>query len=167
MIYLATDHTGLELKEAIKKYLLDKGYEIEDCGVLEYNKDDDYPDFVSKAVAAVSKNPQHKAIVIGASGQGEAIVANKYPNVRAAVFYTPSLVQGVADITGRVSEDPFEMIRLTREHNDTNVLSLGARFLSQEDAIKAVEKWLNTPFLSESRHQRRVDKIKQIENSLK
>lgn len=146
MIYLATDHAGFELKEKVKEFLKAEGYEVEDCGAFELDPNDDYPDFISKAAEAISKDPQSKAIIFGGSGQGEAIVANKFPNVRAVVFY------GNAD-----------MISLTREHNDANILSLGARFLTEDEAIEAVKLWLETPFTEEERHTRRIEKIKQIE----
>lgn len=147
MVYLATDHAGFELKEKIKAFLQKEGYEIEDCGAYQYDQDDDYPDFISKAAEAVSKDPQSKAIILGGSGQGEAIVANKFPNVRAVVYY------GGYD----------EMPKLTREHNDSNILSLGARFLNEEEAIKAVNLFLDTHFNNEERHTRRIEKIKKIE----
>lgn len=163
MVYLATDHAGFELKEKIKRFLLEKDYQVEDCGAYEFDKNDDYPDFISKAANAVSKNPQDKAIILGGSGQGEAAVANKYPHVRAVVFYGACLVRKEADITGRKSDDPFEMIRLTREHEDANILSLGARFLSDGDALRAVQVWLEAPFTNEERHLRRINKINDIE----
>ena len=120
MVYLATDHAGFELKEKIKKFLIDNGYSVEDCGASSLDPEDDYPDFISKAAEAVSNDPQSKAIILGGSGQGEAIVANKFPKVRAAVYY------------GGQNEMP----KLTRQHNDSNILSLGARFLSEEEALK-------------------------------
>ncbi|MBU1031672.1 RpiB/LacA/LacB family sugar-phosphate isomerase [Patescibacteria group bacterium] len=147
-VYLATDHAGFELKEKIKAFLKKEGYEIEDCGAYEFDKNDDYPDFISKAAEAVSKDPENsKAIILGGSGQGEAMVANKFPNVRAAVYY------------GHVDQMPV----LTREHNDSNILSLGARFLSVEEAFAAVKLFLKTPFSKDPRHVRRIDKIKQYE----
>ena len=147
MIYLATDHAGFELKEKVKQVLQKEGYQVEDYGAYKFDKNDDYPDFISKAAEAVSKNPQDKAIILGGSGQGEAIVANKFPNVRCAVYY------GVQS----------EMPKLTREHNDSNVLSLAARFLTAEEAISAVKLFLDTPFSGEERHSRRINKIKEIE----
>ena len=131
MIYLATDHAGFELKEKVKEFLKKEGHEVEDCGAYAYDAEDDYPDFISKAAEAVSKNPENKAIILGGSGQGEAMVANKFPNIRCAVYY------------GGQSEMP----KLTREHNDSNILSLGARFLNAEDATQAVKLFLDTPFL--------------------
>ncbi len=164
-IYLATDHAGFELKEKVKDFLKNEGYEVEDCGAYTFDKDDDYPDFISKAAEAVSNDPENnRGIVFGSSGQGEAMAANKFKNVRAAVFYTPCIPAHNVDVTGRESVDPFEMIRLTREHNDANVLSLGAKILKEEDALKAIKLWLEAPFTAEERHVRRIKKIQKIEN---
>ncbi|MBI2018428.1 RpiB/LacA/LacB family sugar-phosphate isomerase [Candidatus Daviesbacteria bacterium] len=149
MVYLGTDHAGFELKEKIKGFLKEQGYETEDFGAHSLDLEDDYPDFISKAAEAVSKNPESKAIILGGSGQGEAIVANKYPNVRAVVYY------------GRAQQIPA----LARQHNDANILSLGARFLTEEEALEAVGLFLQTPFTKEARHVRRIEKIEHIEQS--
>lgn len=165
-IYLASDHAGFELKNKVKAFLQKEGYEVEDCGAYEFDKDDDYPDFISKAAQAVSKDPENtRGVLFGSSGQGEAMVANKYKGVRCAVFYSPVIPAHNVDITGRTSDDQFEMIRLTREHNDANMLSLGAKILREEDAIEAVGLWLKAPFTGKERHARRIEKIKIIENS--
>lgn len=148
-VYLATDHAGFELKEKVKEFLKKEGYEIKDFGATVLEPEDDYPDFISQAAEAVSKDPSSKAIIFGGSGQGEAIVANKFPNVRAAVYY------------GRAEEMPS----LTRQHNDSNILSLGARFLTEEEAISGVKLFLETPFSEELRHVRRIEKIKKIETN--
>lgn len=165
-VYLATDHAGFDLKEKVKEFLKKEGYEIEDCGAYEFDKNDDYPDFISKAAEAVSQDLESKAIIFGSSGQGEAMVANKYPNVRSAVFYSPCIPAHNVDVTGRESADPFEMIRLTKEHNNANILSLGAKILKEEDALKAVKLWLEAPFTAEERHARRIQKITDIEKKL-
>lgn len=150
-VYLATDHAGFELKEKVKEFLKSEGYEVEDCGAFAFDKDDDYPDFISKAAAAVSKDPDNsKSIIFGGSGQGEAIVANKFTGVRAAVYY------------GKAEQMPG----LTRQHNDSNVLSLGARFLTDEEATRAVKLFLQTPFSEELRHVKRIRKIKQLEENI-
>ncbi len=166
-IYLATDHAGFNLKEKVKQILTNEGYEVEDCGAYAFDKNDDFPDFISKAAEAVSKDPDNsKAIVFGSSGQGEAIVANKFKNIRAVVFYSPVIPAHNVDVSGRVSQDPFEMIKLTREHNNANVLSIGAKILKEEDALKAIKLWLKTPFIQEARHLRRINKIKEIESKI-
>lgn len=163
MVYLATDHAGFELKEKVKEFLKQEGYEVEDCGAYQYDKNDDYPDFISKAAEAISKDPKSVAIIFGNSGQGEAMVANKYKDVRAALFYGSVLPVKAVDASGRESNDPYEMLRLTREHNHANVLSLGASFLTDKETFEVIKKWLETEFGNEERHVRRVEKIKQIE----
>ncbi len=144
MIYLASDHAGFELKEKLKKYLVKLGYQIEDFGNFIYDENDDYTDFIRKTAEAVAANTENsRGIILGGSGQGEAMVANRIKGVRAAIVYN-------------YNED---IIRLSREHNNANILSLGARFLSEEEAKKAVKLWLETPFSVEERHIRRINKI--------
>lgn len=145
MVYLATDHRGFQLKEKIKEWLKEWGYQYEDMGAFEYNQDDDYPDFVRLAAQKVSENPEEsKAIILGGSGQGEAMVANRYKGARASVYYG-----GNADW----------VIKMTREHNNSNILSLGVSFLDEGIAQKAIKLWLETPFSGEERHKRRIEKI--------
>ncbi len=145
-IYLASDHAGFELKEALKKYLTELGYGGEDKGAYSLNSEDDYPDFIRPVVEAVAADPEHvRGIVLGGSGQGEAMIANRYKGVRAAVYYGGQL----------------EIVKLSREHNNANILSLGARFISEYEAKEAVKLWLETPFLGEVRHMRRIEKIDQ------
>lgn len=165
-VYLATDHAGFDFKEKVKVFLIEKGYEVIDCGPEEYDKDDDYPDFISIAAANVSKDPDSRGVIFGGSGQGEAIVANKFKNVRCAVFYTPAVPAVAIDVSGKMSTDRFEMLRLTREHNDSNILSIGIRFLTKEDAMRAISIFLETKFSGEARHARRIEKIKKIEENL-
>ena len=144
IIYLATDHAGFNLKEKIKKFLTELGYETQDFGAFVYDEKDDYPDFVKLAAEAVAKDPENsRAIVLGGSGQGEAMVANRYKGVRAAVL----------------DKYDADIIKLSREHNNANVLSLGARFLKEEEALSAVKLWLETPFTGEERHKRRIAKF--------
>ena len=144
MIFLASDHAGYELKERLKKYLSSLGYEVEDCGAFEYDQGDDYPDFIFPAARKVAEDSlKNRAIILGGSGQGEAMAANRIKGVRAAVIYS-------------FNED---IIKLSRQHNDANVLSLGARFLSGEEAEAAVKIWLETPFSQEERHKRRIGKL--------
>ncbi len=142
-IYLASDHAGFELKEFIKAKLTEAGYQVEDCGATTFEKTDDYPDFIQHAAKGVQKTENSRAIIFGHSGQGEALSANRFKGVRATVYY------GGSD----------EAITLSREHNDANILSLGAHFLTQEDAWSAVSLWLNTPFSKDERHIRRIHKI--------
>ena len=141
-IHLATDHAGLELKEKVKLYLSDLSYEVIDHGAYEYDALDDYPDFIFPCANAVSNDLESKGIILGGSGQGEAMAANRVKGVRAAVFYN----------------GPEEIIKLSRQHNNANILSLGARFMSEEEMYKIIEVWLSTDFES-GRHQRRIEKL--------
>lgn len=166
-VYLGTDHAGFALKEKVKTFLLEKKYEVEDCGAFSFDKNDDYPDFIGAAATKVSENPESFGIVFGGSGQGEAIVANKYKNVRCALFYTLAVPPQATDISGKMSTDPFEMLRLTREHNNSNMLSLGVRFLTEEQSLKAIETFLCASFSGDERHLRRIKKIKEIEEYTK
>lgn len=162
-VYLASDHTGVTLKDKVKTFLQKEGYNVQDCGAYEYDKNDDYPDFISKAAAAVSHDQTSKGIVFGGSGQGEAIVANKFKGVRCALFYTPAIPTQAVNIEGEQSTDPFEMLTLTREHNMTNMLSIGFRFVKEDDVLQAVKRWLQATDPTEKRHLRRIEKIKKIE----
>ncbi len=148
-IYIGTDHAGFELKEELKKFLEDLGCEVDDKGAYEFNREDDYPDFILPVVKAVAediaRDLDSRGIVIGGSGQGEAIVANKVKKIRAAVVY-----------------DEYSA-KMSREHNDANIVSLGTRTLSADKAKKLVKLWLETPFSNEERHKRRIEKIKTIE----
>lgn len=165
-VYLATDHAGFELKNKIVDFLKKEGYEVEDCGPFEYDKNDDYPDWISKAAQGLSEDYENFGIVLGGSGQGEAMVANKFKNVRCALFYGPVIPPLPTDISGTQSDDPFEMLRLTREHNNANMLSLGVRFLTEQDAINAVKLFLESKYSGEERHERRIEKIKKLEEQL-
>lgn len=147
MIYLASDHAGFGLKQVIKRYLEEQGKEVEDMGAFALNLQDDYPDFILPAARRVAENPRHNlGIFFGASGQGEAIAANKVKGIRAAVYYGGSL----------------DLVSRSRSHNDANVLSLGARYLTPEEAIDAIELWLRTDF-SGGRHEKRIQKFMKAE----
>ena len=158
-IYLGSDHAGFELKEKLKTYLVGLGYEMEDKGAFTLNKDDDYPDFILPVAEAVSIDSESKGIVLGMSGQGEAMCANRIPGVRAVVFYGPKEPIQPVDVTGRQSSDPFEIIKLAREHNNANVLSIGARFVTEDEAKFAIELFLSTKFSEDERHIRRLEKF--------
>lgn len=151
-IYIGSDHAGYELKEKLKSYLLEIGYEVNDKGAFALNKDDDYPDFIKSVALAVSTN-ESMGIIIGGSGQGEAMCANRYKGVRAAVYYGGKNFQ--TDILG----NKMNIIIGAREHNNANIISLGARFLSVSDAKKAVKIFLETPFSKDERHIRRINKL--------
>ena len=146
MIYLAADHRGFELKEAIKKYLTEQGYEVEDVGAFAYDKDDDYVDFARAASEKIAENPaHHKGVFICGSGNGMDIVANKYRGLHAAKC---------SDVACAIQ---------SREHGNTNVLTLGADMFSAEVAKEIVMAWLEAQFTGEERHARRLEKIEEIE----
>ena len=141
-IHIATDHAGLDLKNIIRDYLISKGYEVTDHGAHEYDALDDYPDYIFPCAKAVASDLESRGIILGGSGQGEAMAANRVKGVRAAVFYN----------------GPAEIVKLSREHNNANILSLGARFMTEDEIYGVIEMWLDEPFGGE-RHQRRIDKL--------
>jgi len=141
-IHLATDHAGLDLKNSIKEYLINKGHEIKDHGAHEYDALDDYPDFIIPCAKAVSSDGNSRGIILGGSGQGEAMAANRIKGVRAAVFYS----------------GPDEIIKLSRQHNNANILSIGARFMDESEIYRIIEMWLEEPFEG-GRHIKRIDKL--------
>ena len=153
-IYLASDHAGFALKEGLKPYLVEQGHEIVDCGAKELNQDDDYPDYVTPCAERVAADSGSVGIIFGASGQGEAMAANRVKGIRAGVFYgsagTPQ-----TDASG----NQLGMIESLRSHNDANVLSLGARFISEDEAKEAVTAFLSTAFSPDPRHARRISKF--------
>jgi len=141
-IHLATDHAGLELKDKIKQHLIELGHDVIDHGAYEYDALDDYPDFIFPCAKAVAEDSRSRGIILGGSGQGEAMAANRIKGVRAAVFYN----------------GPKDIIELSRQHNNANILSLGARFMSEEEIYRIIGVWFNTDF-EEGRHRRRIDKL--------
>tara|TARA_B100001063_G_C16704002_1_gene524166 strand:+ start:152 stop:592 length:441 start_codon:yes stop_codon:yes gene_type:complete len=140
-IVLASDHAGFELKEHVKNFLSEKDYNVKDFGALEYDALDDYPDFILPAAKHIAEH-NLKGIIFGGSGQGEAMAANRIKGIRAAVFYN----------------GPSEIIELSRMHNNANILSIGARFLSNKDAELIIELWLSTDF-EQGRHEKRINKL--------
>ena len=141
-IHIATDHAGLDLKNIIRNYLISKGHEVTDHGAHEYDALDDYPDYIFPCAKAVASDLESRGIILGGSGQGEAMAANRVKGVRAAVFYN----------------GPVEIVKLSREHNNANILSLGARFMTEDEIYDVIEMWLDEPF-GGGRHQRRIDKL--------
>ena len=150
-IVFAADHGGFELKQQLKTFVEALGHEVIDVGAHTLDMADDYPPFVMDAAREVAKDPEHtRGIVIGGSGQGEAFAANRIKGVRAVVYYgEPARKQVDAD------GNEIDMITSTRNHNDSNVLSLGGRFITLEEAKDAVSRWLDTPFSGAERHARR------------
>jgi len=149
-IILAADHAGYNIKENIKKHLLSKsGLEVLDVGAHELNPDDDYPVYMSAAALKVAEDisGNTRAIIFGGSGQGEAMVANRFPGVRCAVWYGGDK----------------NILTVSREHNDANILSVGARFVDEKTISEDIDTWLNTQFSGDERHARRIELIDNIE----
>lgn len=142
-IIIGADHAGFELKEKIKLHLLESGHTLEDVGINN-NESVDYPDYAAKVARGVSEGKFERGILICGSGIGMAMAANKLPNVRA--------------VTG----NDLKSARLSREHNDANVLAIGARFVSAALAEEITDTWLSSLFEG-GRHQRRIDKISELE----
>jgi ribose 5-phosphate isomerase B len=151
-IHLATDHAGFAHKEAVAAWLTEQGFVVVDHGATAFDAEDDFPDYISRAAKAVSHAPEAtRAVIFGGSGNGEAMMANRFPGVRAAVYYG-----GVPEI-----------VSLSREHNDANILSIGARFVSVAETKTAIETWLATPILPEEKRIRRNRKIEAYTKDLR
>jgi ribose 5-phosphate isomerase B len=146
-VHLGSDHAGFELKAHLAQRLQELGYEAVDHGPVEYDPVDDYPPYVLRAAAAVVNDAGSLGVVIGGSGNGEAIAANKVPGVRAALAWND-------DTAG-----------LGREHNDANVVSVGARMHTTDEATRLVERFLTTPFSGDVRHTRRIEMIAHYEQT--
>lgn len=147
-ILIAADHAGFELKNKIKAYLLSEKYDVEDMGAFTMNTEDNYPEIMVPVAMRILKNAEnYKAIVFGKSGQGEAMIMNRFPGIRATVYYSRNL----------------DSIRLSRQHNDSNVLSIGAGLLNEDESKEAIKLWLSTPFSVEERHIRRIEQMDNIQ----
>lgn len=146
-VFLGSDHAGFELKEHLVGWLVANGHDPVDCGPAEFDAADDYPPFVLQAAERTVAEPGSFGIVIGGSGNGEAIAANKVEGVRAALVW---------------NEDTA---RLGREHNDANVIGIGARMHDLDTATRFVELFLTTPFSAEERHARRIAMLTRYEET--
>lgn len=142
-IYLGCDHAGFELKEKIKDFLSKQNLEVIDKGAFAFDQNDDYPDFIIPTANAVAQDQESFGIILGGSGQGEQMSANRIKGVRALEYYGGNL----------------EIVKLGREHNNANILSLGARFVNEAEAMQAIDLFLNTPFSGDERHLRRINKF--------
>lgn len=145
-LYLAADHRGFELKEALKRFLIAEGYEIEDAGAFAYHRDDDYVDFARIAAEKIAENPElRKGIFLCGSGHGMDMAANKFKGVRAATVFNAHVA------------------RQSREHEDANVLVLPADWLDEAAVKDIVSVWLGASFSGEDHHARRLKEIEEIE----
>lgn len=158
-IFIASDHAGFALKNALIEHIRTLGYDIEDMGASALDPEDDYPDYMMPLAKRVAGDPEARGILVGGSGQGEAMCANRILGIRAAVFYGPRHVTAALDIEGGHSEDGFDSVRLPRRHNNANMLAIGARFVSGDEADEAVRIFLETPFSDSPRHARRLAKF--------
>jgi ribose 5-phosphate isomerase B len=146
MLYIGSDHRGYKLKSTLKDYLEKLGYESEDLGAFELDPEDDYPDFALAVAKKVAENlEENRGILICGSGVGVDVVANKTKGVRSALCFDA------------------KQAKMSRNDDNTNVLSLAADFISEEKAKEIVKIWLKTPFSGQERHQRRINKIKNLE----
>ncbi len=161
-IALSTDHAGFQASKSLKAYLESLGHICHNFGPANLDNQDDYPDYIFPAAEAVSRGECEIGIIYGGSGQGEAMVANRVVGVRCAVYYGPADAKGAIDADGTPAADDLEILRLSREHNDANMLSLGARFLDWDQIQTAVDVWITTEFSGEDRHVRRIKKIDRI-----
>ena len=146
-VHIGGDHAAFELHQDLLAFLADEGHEVIDHGPFTYDALDDYPVFVLRAAEGVRDDPESLGIVLGGSGNGEQIAANKVRGIRAALAYNTV------------------MARLGREHNDANVLSLGGRMQSLEDALDMAKVFLETPFSQDPRHVRRIKELEDYENA--
>jgi ribose 5-phosphate isomerase B len=146
-VHLGSDHAGLEAKQALAASLDDLGHDVVDHGPYEYDALDDYPPFCLATAAAVVADPGSLGVVLGGSGNGEQIAANKVDGVRAALVWSEEIAQ------------------LAREHNDANVMSVGARMHSEGELLRFVEAFLTTPFSGDDRHVRRIGQLTEYERT--
>lgn len=142
-IYIGSDHAGFELKNKLIEFIKSLNIEIIDKGAFSFNPTDDYPDFIVPVAQEVAKDTEYRGIILGSSGQGEQISANKINGIRAIEYYG-----GNKDI-----------VKLGREHNNANILSIGANFINFDEAKEAIKIFIETPFSNEERHIRRINKI--------
>jgi ribose 5-phosphate isomerase B len=157
-VFLAADHAGLSIKAKLLEALSEDGHSVQDMGAFAFDPEDDYPDvvmpFAHKVVAADAMG-----IVFAGSGQGEAMCANRVSGIRAAVFYGQVHAAGGIDRDGSAGNDGYDIVRLARKHNNANILSIGSRFVSSQEALAAVRIFLDTPFSGDERHERRLQKF--------
>lgn len=146
-VYLGADHAGFELKNVIAAHLTAAGHEVLDCGAHVYDADDDYPAFCIAAATRTVADPGSLGIVLGGSGNGEQIAANKVPGARCALAWS------------------VETARLARQHNNAQLIGIGGRMHSEEEALAIVDAFIETPWSEEPRHQRRIDILSEYERT--
>mgnify|MGYP003501684489 CR=1 FL=1 len=161
-IALSTDHAGYERMKKLKDGLELAGYACHDFGPAVFDVEDDYPDFIRPACEAIIAGGCSLGIIFGGSGQGEAMAANRHPGIRCTVWYGPSIAVEAVDAVGTMSTNPYEILKLSKEHNDANMLSIAGRFVTDAETLKVAILWLNEVFKGEERHTRRIQKLDYI-----
>jgi ribose 5-phosphate isomerase B len=161
-IAVSTDHTGFQHLAHLKEFLEEQGHECRDFGPASFDQADDYPDLIFPAAQAVAGGECEVGIILGGSGQGEAMAANRLKGVRCTLFYGPVVAKAAVDAEGHTSDDPYEILKLSRQHNHANMLSLSTRFLSIDETKQAIQTWLATPYSDDERHARRVRKLDEV-----
>lgn len=146
-IYLAADHAGFDVKNVIKQHLIDGGHDVVDCGAFVYDAEDDYPAFCIDAALKVAQEPGSLGIVLGGSGNGEQIAANKVKGIRCALAWS------------------VETARLAREHNNANMIGLGGRMHSEQEALAIVDAFIDQEWVEVERHARRINTLTEYENT--
>lgn len=158
-VAITSDHTGYEQLKDLELFIESLGHEVQNFGPAKMDPGDDYPDFIAPAAKAVANGSCDKGVILGGSGQGEAMSANRFKGVRCAVFYGPAVPRKVIDAEGHTSHDPYSIVRLSRQHNDANIISLAARFVTLSDMEDVIKLWLETDFSGEGRHARRIKEL--------
>lgn len=156
-IAIGADHAGYALKEQLKTFIVSLGHEVKDFGAHAFDPNDDYPDFIFPVAHAVANREAERGIILGSSGQGESIAANRIKGVRSVVYYGEREPYSQTAKTGPQKS----LIESVCEDNDANVLAIGASFVSPEEAGAVVEEWLSLRFPGEERHLRRIKKLDQ------
>lgn len=146
-IFIGSDHAGFTLKQSLVTWLKGKGFEVEDEGASDFDEGDDFPKFISKVAREVRSDLDNsRGIAIGGSGNGEAMMANRFKGVRASVYYGGDR----------------NIIKMSRKHNNANVLCLGARFISEDEAKEVIDMWLHEPFSSDPKYERRNKELDEL-----
>jgi ribose 5-phosphate isomerase B len=146
-LHIGSDHAGLELKNELLAHLVNNGHDVTDHGPYEYDALDDYPDFCIPAAQAVAKDPTSLGVVIGGSGNGEQISANKVKGIRAVLAWS------------------IETAKLGKEHNNANVVSIGGRMHTIDQCKEIIDAFIATPFSNDERHIRRINKMSKFEET--
>ncbi len=145
-VHIGGDHAAYEMHQDLRDWMSEQGHDVTDHGPFDYDELDDYPTFVLRAAEAVAADPGALGVVLGGSGNGEQIAANKVPGIRAALCYNP------------------ELATLARKHNNAHIISIGARMQTRDESRAMVEAFLGTEFSGEQRHQRRIDMMSEYES---